>query len=108
MVPTRHYPLRRNYVFDVTKDMLARGVIRRRHGAPIEEVVRAEAQAIASEIMGDVRMLAAEFSFTLAATGTAALEAFARQQLDAVMGAGKNAIFDFVADAFREGGKRKP
>lgn len=95
---TKHYPELRQYVMNVTKSMIARGVIRRGRGESTEDVIRAEGGAILDALKEDFAQLVVEFGVALAvpAMGTLrdgihggidrALERGASMIVDAVMG----------------------
>jgi len=100
---SKHYPLLKNYVLDVGRDLLARGKVRRKFfGQPVEDLVREESQVVLSEVAGDIRTLVTELGISMVAGGTMILESFLRKQVDDAVGAGRGAIFEILAGAFRQ------
>lgn len=100
---SKHYPLLRNYVVEVAKDLIAQGVIQRRRGERIEQVVQNSAQQVATVVAADLRALAMELGVSFVTSGTAAIENFAKQKIDEalgnVMGSAKGSLFEFLANA---------
>lgn len=102
---TPHYPVLRAYVTEVTRDLISRGIIRKRQGQRVDDVIRDESRTIVAEIAGDLRAIAMELGLSFVTSGVAAVETIAKQRADAVVEAGKSALLELLAGAIQ--GKRK-
>lgn len=102
---TRHYPLFKEYVRAVTKDLIERGKIRRKHGQSVDTVIQHEIQTVIAEVTGDVRALAIELGVTAVTSGVTLLELIVRQTTDRAVSAGVDSIFELLANSVN--GKRR-
>ena len=79
-----HRPALRTYFLGVTRDLLARGVVRRQRGELIEDVVKREAEAVGREVSADLWEVMSE----LGLGAVSGLEAAARTKVGDLVGAG--------------------
>ncbi len=107
---TKHYGILRSYLMEVTRDMIERGQIQRKQGQRIEDVIRTQGNAVAAEIMDDVKRAASEMGMSAVATAVGLMESFVTQSTSAaasaVGGEVKSAFFEALAGAMRPGPRR--
>lgn len=104
--PTKHYTLLRGYVREVARDLVERGVIRRRAGQSLDAVITAESQIVIAEVANDFRTLGAELGMTILMGGSTLLESFAREKIEGAANTVMEAIRHAVADQY--GSKKGP
>lgn len=97
-ITTRHYPILRDYVREVAKDLVERGRLRRKNGQSIDSVIHQEVDTIIAEVAGDVRALGVELGVGAAITGVRLLELLAKQTTNNAVSAGVDAILGAIID----------
>lgn len=96
-MPSKNYPILRDYVRGVATDLIKRGRIRSQRGQSIDTIIHDEARTVIADVVGDLWVLAEE----LGIGGAVLLEVFARRKIDDALQMGKDVLYDVLA-----GGKR--
>jgi len=86
--PARHEALR-NYFMTVVKDLVARGIIRKQKGQPLDAIIRAEAATVVKEVAADFAQAGAVMGVDFAQS----LGAFVHSNVDSLLGAGVRTLF---------------
>lgn len=95
----------RGYFLEVTRDLVARGVMRRARGQSLEDILRLEAPAILREVQADFLEIGIEVGGGLLSAGARVAETVARVQADRIVGEGARMISEAFASILT--GKRR-
>lgn len=93
---SQHRQTLREYVFDVTRDLLVRGIIRRRQGQTLEQVFAAEAITVIHEIENDLLAVAAEVGAKVVGSASSALETLAQKKVKEALHIGQEVLGEIL------------
>lgn len=86
-----------SYFITVVQDLLSRGIVRRRRGQTLEDVLRAEASTVLTEMRADFGAVLGEIGVGLIGAGVRAVETAAHRQIEQIIGDGSTWLSNFLS-----------